>query len=152
MGVVVSIVCDRVRAQISLRLDGELSELEQRMLESHVARCEDCAAFEADVVATTRALREAPLVPLERPVVLRRPARRVSLARMQVGVAAALAVAVLGVVAQLGPVAELGARSNEPAAASPTRYATYEQLAREVKQIIRNGRSFQKSRGSTLPL
>jgi anti-sigma factor RsiW len=147
MGVVTrSIVCDRVRAQISLGLDGELSELESRMLESHVARCEECAAYEADVVSLTAWLREAPLEPLERPIVLRRPGRRVSVAGVQVGVAAALAVAVLGVVAQLGP------GQTEPAIASPTKYATYEQLSREVKQIIANGRTFQKSSGSTLPL
>ena len=141
-----SIVCDRVRAQISLALDGELSELESRMLESHIARCEECAAYEADVVSLTTSLREAPLEPLERPIVLRRPSRRVSVARMQVGVAAALAVAVLGVVAQLGP----GQR--EPTIASPTTYTTSYQLQREVLQIIANGRTFQKSRGSTLPI
>lgn len=146
MSVVTSIVCDRVRAQISLRLDGELSELELRMLESHVARCPECAAFEADVVATTTALREAPLEPLERPVVLRRPARRVSAMGMQVGVAAAVAIAVLGVVTNLGP------NRSEPVFASPTKYATYEQLSREIQQVIRNGRSFQKTSGNTLPL
>ena len=143
MGVLTrSIVCDRVRAQISLGLDGELSELESRMLEAHVARCEECAAYEADVVSLTGLLREAPLEPLERPIVLRRPSRRVSIARMQVGVAAALAVAVLGVVAQLGP------GQTEHTFASPTKYATNEQLAREVKQIIANG----KTSGSTLPI
>ena len=141
-----SIVCERVRAQVSLGLDGELSELELRMVESHVARCAECAAYEADVVAVTSALREAPLEPLERPIVLRRPARRVSLARMQIGVAAGIAVAVLGVVANLGP------SRSEPALASPTKYASYEQLSREVKQIIRNGRSFQHKGGETLPL
>jgi predicted anti-sigma-YlaC factor YlaD len=142
-----SIVCERVRGQISLRLDGELSELESRMLESHVARCGECAAYEADVVSLTAWLREAPLEPLEHPIVLRKPSRRVSVAQMQVGVAAALAVAVLGVVAQLGP-----GQSVEPASASPTRYATYDQLTREVKQIIANGRLFQKGSGSALPL
>jgi anti-sigma factor RsiW len=147
MGVLTRAVpCDRVRGQISLRLDGELSELELRIVKAHIARCEDCAAYEADVLAVTTALREAPLEPLERPVVLRRPARRVSLARMQIGVAAAIAVAVLGVAADLGP------SGNEPVFASPTKYATYEQLTREVKQIIRNGRTFQRKGGETLPL
>lgn len=143
MGVLTrSIVCDRVRAQISLGLDGELSELESRMLEAHVARCEECAAYEADVVSLTALLREAPLEPLERPIVLRRPSRRVSIVRMQVGVAAALAFAVLGVVAQLGP------GQTEPTLASPTKFATSEQLTREVEQIIANGRTS----GSVLPI
>ena len=141
-----SIVCERVRAQISLRLDGELSELESRMLDAHVARCEECAAYEADVVSLTASLREAPLEPLERPIVLRRPSRRVSFAHMQVGVAAALAIAVLGVVAQVG------SSQSDPGLASPTKFATYDQLTREVKQIIANGRTFQKSSGSALPI
>ena len=141
-----SVVCERVRAQISLRLDGELSELESRMLEAHVGRCAECAAYQADVVSLTTTLREAPLEPLERPVVLRRGGRRVSFARMQIGAAAALAVAVLGLVAQIGPT------SGEPAIASPTKFATNEQLAREVSLIIRDGRAFHKSSGSTLPL
>jgi anti-sigma factor RsiW len=147
MGVLMRpIVCERVRAQISVRLDGELSELESRLVESHVRRCADCAAYQDEVVAVTAMLREAPLEPLERPVVVSRPGRRVSLAGMQVGVAAAVAVAVLGVAAQLQP------SQPEPALSSPTKYATYEQLSREVKQIIANGRRFQKSSGSTLPI
>jgi hypothetical protein len=55
-------------------------------------------------------------------------------------------VAVLGLVAQLGP------SQGEPALTSPTKYATYEQLSREVRQIIINGRRFHDSRGSTLPI
>jgi anti-sigma factor RsiW len=141
-----SIVCERVRAQISLRLDGELSELETRMLEAHVTRCEQCASYEADVVSMTSCLRQAPLEQLEHPIVLRKPRRRVSLARMQVGVAAAFAVAMLGVAAQIGQ------GPHEPSLTSPTKFATNEQLSREVKQIIANGRSFQKSSGSTLPI
>jgi anti-sigma factor RsiW len=140
-----SVVCDRVRAQVSLGLDGELSQLELRMLESHLARCPDCAAFEADVVAVTHELRAAPLEPLANPVVVHRP-RRVSMARMQVGVAAALAVAVLGALSQVT------ARESEPAFASPDRYATYTQLTREVAQIIADGQAFSQSQGDALPL
>ena len=140
------IVCERVRSQISLRLDGELSELESRMLDAHLGRCADCAAYDADARAFTTELRAAPLEPLARPIVLGRPGRRVSVARMQVGVAAAVAVAVLGVWTQVTGTAA------EPAYSSPTKYATYEQLSREVQQIIRNGRTFQRSRGSTLPI
>ena len=55
--------CDRARAWVSLRLDGELSELEGFMLESHLARCEACRAFAADTVGFTTALRTAPLEP-----------------------------------------------------------------------------------------
>ena len=131
------VVCDRVRAQISLGLDGELSQLEQRMLASHVARCADCAAYEADVVAITTELRAAPLEALEHPVVVRRP-RRLPLVRLQVGVAAGLAVAVLGALTQIA------LRDSEPAFASPEKYATSTQLTREVNQIIADGRAFSR--------
>ena len=140
-----SVVCDRVRAQVSLGLDGELSQLESRMLESHLARCPECAAFEADVVAVTRELRAAPLEPLANPVVIRQP-RRVSAARMHIGVAAALAVAVLGALSQVM------ARETEPAFAAPDRYATNTQLTREVQQIIADGRAFSQGNGETFPL
>ncbi len=132
------VVCDRVRAQISLSLDGELSQLEQRMLASHVARCADCAAYEADVVAITTELRAAPLEALEHPVVVRRPRRRLPLVRLQVGVAAGLAVAVLGALSQVA------LRDSEPAFASPEKYATNTQLTREVNQIIADGRAFSR--------
>ena len=65
-----SLVCDRVRAQISVGLDGELSQLERAMLASHLARCAGCARYEQDVTAFTQALRAAPLEPLSRPIVV----------------------------------------------------------------------------------
>lgn len=141
-----SVVCDRVRAQISLRLDGEISQLESRMLESHLARCAECSMYEAGVGAVTAELRAAPLETLGHPIVVGRPRRQLSLARVQVGVAAALAVAVLGAISQIG------APGTEPPAASPDRYATYTQLAREVKQIIADGRAFSQRRGDAFPL
>ncbi|MBA2642043.1 MAG: zf-HC2 domain-containing protein [Actinobacteria bacterium] len=141
-----SIVCDRVRAQISLRLDGELSQLESRMLESHLARCAECSMYDTRVGAVTAELRAAPLESLEHPIVIRRPRRQVSLARVQIGVAAALAVAVLGAISQIG------APGTEPALVSPDRYATYTQLTREVEQIIADGRAFSQRRGDALPL
>ena len=94
-----SVVCERVRAQVSLQLDDELSQLERRMLAAHLERCADCRSYMEDVNAFTAALREAPLESLERPLVLRR-ARRPSIARLQIGVAAGLAVAILGAASQ----------------------------------------------------
>ena len=145
-----SVVCERVRAQVSLELDGELSQLERRMMESHLARCPECHAYERDAAALTRLLREAPLERPLYPPVVRRP-RRVSVARMQVGVAAALAVAVLGVTLQMtGP---------EPQRSSvllsldePLKFETTTQLAREVKQIIAYQRAYDRrdtTQGST---
>lgn len=61
-------ICDRVRGQISLELDGELSQLERAMVTSHVRRCPECAAFRAGATSFTHALRTAPLEALERPI------------------------------------------------------------------------------------
>lgn len=95
-----SLVCQRIREQVSLELDGELSQLERRMLSSHLSRCADCGTYADEVTMFTDALRSAPLEALERPVVLRRPRRHVA-ARLQVGVAAALAFAAFGLGSQL---------------------------------------------------
>ena len=134
------LVCERVRAQVSLQLDGELSELERRMVALHLARCPGCHAYERDTAMLTRLLREAPLESLRYPVVVRRP-RRASVERMQVGFAAALAVAVLGVAVQTaGPGRQ--SSSSQSSLRAPVRYETYDELAREVQLILDNGRSF----------
>lgn len=97
----VSVVCERVCEQVSLGLDGELSQLERRMVAAHLERCADCRAFEERVRTFTEDLRAVPLELLQRPVVIRR-SRRASFTGAQVGVAAALAIAALGLASQLG--------------------------------------------------
>ncbi|HVN60370.1 MAG TPA: zf-HC2 domain-containing protein [Gaiellaceae bacterium] len=95
--------CDRARAWVSLRLDGELSELEGYMLDSHLVRCAACRAFAADAAGFTTALRAAELVPLERDVSLptgRRTMRRT----VQFGAAAALVAAAVGLGSLFGAV------------------------------------------------
>ena len=95
--------CDRARAWVSLKLDGELSELEGFMLESHLARCEACRAFATDASGFTTVLRTAGLEPLERPVWL--PARRRTMRRaVQFGAAAALVAASVGLGSLFGAV------------------------------------------------
>ena len=102
MGVVTSLTCERVRGQISLLLDAELSELERRMVTAHLERCPDCHAFEETAAAFTAELRAAPFEPFQGQVVVRRP-RRLPFAATQVAAAAAVvAVAVIGAVGQLG--------------------------------------------------
>ena len=96
-----STVCGRIREQVSLRLDGELSQLELRMVDAHLERCAGCHAFEASVREFTEELRAAPLLSPRLPILVRR-ARRISLSAAQVSVAATLAVAVLGVLSQVG--------------------------------------------------
>jgi anti-sigma factor RsiW len=101
-------VCERGREWISLRLDGELSELAEKMLESHLARCAGCRAFEADAVTATRLIRSTPLELLEQPLSLPR-GRRLALSTPRASAAAAGAAAVV-----LG----LGAFLNLPSASS----------------------------------
>jgi anti-sigma factor RsiW len=95
-----SVLCERSREWISLRLDGELSELAEKMLESHLARCAGCRAFESDVTATTGLVRATPLVRLERPLALPR-GRRLAFARPAGAVAATAAAVALGLAAFL---------------------------------------------------
>ena len=100
MGVTTPHNCQRVRAQVSLFLDAEISQLETRMLEAHLARCADCREFEADVAEFTAELRAAPLEPLAQPVVIPHR-RRFSVIGAQVGVAAVMALAVAGVASRM---------------------------------------------------
>ena len=57
-------ICDRAREWTSLRLDGELSPLEDECCERHLEVCDECRAFEYDVRWATDVLR---LTPQERP-------------------------------------------------------------------------------------
>ena len=139
-------VCERVRAQVSLELDDELSQLERRMVDAHLVRCPNCRAYDADVAAFTTKLRSAPLEQIEHPIVLHRP-RRVALARVQVGLAAALAIALLGSVLQLGfP----GAERSSTLVQTPTRFPTSAEGRSEMRQVIADGHAFERHRsGST---
>ena len=53
-------LCARARFWASLRIDGELSELEGALLDAHIAKCADCAAFAAFAETATTALRAVP--------------------------------------------------------------------------------------------
>lgn len=105
--------CDRARAWVSLKLDGELSELEGLMLSSHLARCAACRAFAADAASFTTALRTAELEALERPVSL--PAGRRTMRRtVQFGAAAALVAASVGLGSLFGAVGSGRAHAPSP--------------------------------------
>jgi len=95
MGAVLTADCERARARASLGLDGELSQIEQALLRSHVRRCAACAEFASDVGALTQELRTTAL---ERVVVAPLPARRRSARRrtLQLGAAAAVVVIAAG--------------------------------------------------------
>ena len=90
------LVCERVRSQLSLGLDGELSELERASVAAHLDRCPACQVYERDVDAVTARLRSAPYERLERPIAVPYR-RRLRLPTLQVGAAAAAATLIVGV-------------------------------------------------------
>src|SRR5438067_10537526 len=96
-------LCARARFWASLRLDGELSELEGALVDAHLARCLECAAYASGSAGAITALREAPLE-VPRPVVVHvhRPGRR--------AVAFVMAAALVGVAAIFGMLGD-GSRS-----------------------------------------
>lgn len=103
------------------------------MLASHLARCADCRAFEESVRDFTQEIRSAPLQSPQQPIVVRRT-RRVSLTAAQIGVAATLAIAVLGVVSQLRvPESPSPAADGRPA--TTNLFKTSWQPERELAQI-----------------
>jgi anti-sigma factor RsiW len=87
--------CERVREQLSLALDGELSELEGLRLKTHLDGCPGCRAFEARTRAATNMLRTAELEEPDFPLVLPRR-RRVPVRMLQAGAAAAAIALVAG--------------------------------------------------------
>jgi predicted anti-sigma-YlaC factor YlaD len=91
------VLCDRARAWAALAPDGELSELERKLLGSHLDRCDACADFAVRVAAVAAELRAASLQPLPRPISLPVWRRRHVYARVRtVGAAAAVALMALG--------------------------------------------------------
>jgi ferric-dicitrate binding protein FerR (iron transport regulator) len=109
-------LCDRARHWASLRLDGELSELEAALLDAHLERCPGCRAFADEADGIVGALRAVALEPLEAPVVipLRHRPRRVRALQTAVAVALVLAAAALGSL--------LGVANRESQTATPARH------------------------------
>jgi predicted anti-sigma-YlaC factor YlaD len=95
--------CERVRSQISLALDAEVSELDRRLVAAHLARCVECRAVESSVRAFTEELRAAPPEYPRQPIVLtrHRSRRRALLRTAEYSVAATILVAFFGVFTQI---------------------------------------------------
>ena len=84
--------CERVREQLSIAQDGELSQLEAAHLDAHLARCPSCQAFGAEIGAVTRVIRTTPLEEPTFPIVI--PGRnRATRRAFQVTAAAAVVLA-----------------------------------------------------------
>jgi anti-sigma factor RsiW len=87
--------CDRARQWSSLRVDGELSELEEALLEKHLGSCGECAEYDVRVRSTAELMRAAPAetasvrFEIPAPRVLRFPvSRRLAVAAIAVAAAA----------------------------------------------------------------
>ena len=96
-------LCERARSWASLRVDGELSELESALLGAHLERCAECRTFARGVDEVARGLRR---VPLERPaplLALAAPRRRSKLRALQFAAATAAVVAAGAAAALTGP-------------------------------------------------
>jgi predicted anti-sigma-YlaC factor YlaD len=87
--------CELAREQVSVQLDGELSEFEQIALDAHLTSCAGCSAYAASAGEVSARLRAAELEQPEFPVVLPHRSRLGIPARAaQVAAAAAVAVVV----------------------------------------------------------
>lgn len=124
-----SVICDRVRSQISLDLDDELSQLERAMVSAHLERCPECRAYKGEVAAFTGAVRAAPLERMESPIVLHRPRRGIAV-RLQSSAAAAAAVALVAV----GVASQIASQSPSPglSSGSEIRYPSQRAIEREL--------------------
>jgi anti-sigma factor RsiW len=90
-----SLPCERAREWASLRLDGELSQLESAMLESHLTRCAACHEVVVQTEAFTTALRSSSPEALRRPIAIPRAAA-MRAARVTAAAAVMLVAAGLG--------------------------------------------------------
>jgi predicted anti-sigma-YlaC factor YlaD len=113
-------VCDRAREYSSRSLDGELSDFERALLETHLERCDECRAYATELAEIVTRLRAAPLEALPHQVAL--PSRRRVRTRALQGAAAAAA-AVVALTAGL-----VGSLQSHPTQARPNR--TLEALIR----------------------
>jgi hypothetical protein len=87
--------CERSREWASLRMDSELSELEQALLDAHLSRCSSCSAYAGAIWAATTMMRSSLQVRLSEPVSL--PVRRrgfaIPVRALRAGTAAAAVIA-----------------------------------------------------------
>lgn len=83
--------CQQAREAVSLRLDGELSELGSTRLAKHLRRCDACSAYAAELEAIADGLRSAPFEHPGPQVLVRGAAHRARIAPLVAGAAAVVA-------------------------------------------------------------
>lgn len=105
-----------MRTLVSCRLDGAISQFEIALVTSHLRRCPECAAFDAEVGTFTALLRDAPPVRVPRQITLPRvPYRRpLRVARGALATAAvAMAAVAIGGSGRLAESAHVTAPAND---------------------------------------
>ncbi len=101
----IPLLCERACRWASLRVDGELSELESALLDDHLGRCRSCRVFAhgvEDVAAALAAARLERPAPLALVLPRRRPRRVLRSAAVATLALATSVVALVGGVAGLG--------------------------------------------------
>ena len=91
-------LCARARFWASLRIDGELSELEGALLDAHLARCADCCEVIDGFEGSASSLRAAPLLKPSPVAIPHRGTSRRVLATMFVAAVVAVAAIAGGLV------------------------------------------------------
>lgn len=124
--------CERARSWASLRVDGELSELESALLDAHLGRCRSCRAFARGAEHVAAALASARL---ERPVQLALivPRRGRIAAVVRTGVAAASVAAAAVAAAFIG----LGSPDGTARAVRPVAMVTSSDSPNELRVLRR---------------
>jgi hypothetical protein len=119
--------CERAREWSSLRLDGELSELEEALLERHLEACALCAAFDAGLRTSTGLIRTAPLA---------RPSRGFEVpAAKRTRLRSSRLLAVAGVLSAAALGSIVGSTLDRPAPSSDRPAAQVSFLTRDVSQL-----------------
>jgi hypothetical protein len=119
--------CERARQWSSLRADGELSELEEALLDKHLASCAACSAFDDRLQTASELLRAAPA---EAPSVrFRMPAP----APARFPVAWRIAVAAIAVAAAAGSL--VGSTLDRPASRPSKQGPQVSLLTNDMKQL-----------------
>ena len=126
--------CERPRAWVSLRLDDEISELEERLLEAHLRRCASCREFETTARGAAVALRAQPLEQIDHPVVVS-GRRRLPVRVGAVASVAALAAAVVSVTTVLSTMALKSPPSTHAPAPLPAAVAPDDQDIKQMRAL-----------------
>lgn len=132
-------LCDRARHWASLRLDGELSELENALLDAHLARCGGCKAFAREADGIAMALRSVAMERLEEPLVIAVAPRAPRVRALQVAIASALVLVAAALGSALGVASHAGASSTAARAEQHTAMVASGETPDNLRKLRRAG-------------